>query len=146
MARIIRRFPVAPSRVFVDSGAWIAGQLRRDQYHSRAIAAWTKLRVERARLVTTTFVLDEVATFIRYREGRQAALTVGSSILESSVLELIDIDRPLLQRAWELFGQVRDSEPSLTDCTSFAVIESLGIGRVFTFDEDFRATGATLLG
>ncbi|MBI4872203.1 MAG: PIN domain-containing protein [Candidatus Riflebacteria bacterium] len=146
MARILRKLPLAPARVFGDSGPWIAGQLRRDQYHTRAMAVWGKLRAEGNRLMTTTFVMDEAVTFVRYREGLAAARRLGDSIMGSALVELVEVDRPLVNRAWELFVSSGELELSFTDCTSFAVIEQFAISRVFGFDEDFRATGAELLG
>lgn len=145
MAKIIRLERADPGRVFVDSGAWIAGLIRSDQHHARAVTLWEQLRREAVRIVTSTFVLDEVLTFTRYREGLPAARRLGESILRSSLVHLVDVDRHCVDRAWELFTADPDAEPSFTDCTSFALIERLRIGRVFTFDDDFRATGAELL-
>jgi predicted nucleic acid-binding protein len=43
--------------------------------------------------------------------------------------------------AWTVFESYRGKGWSFTDCVSRAVIERLGIGRVFTFDAHFREFG-----
>lgn len=145
MVRRRRTLKTLPGKVFVDTGAWIAGMIRKDQHHRQAREIWSRLRGERARLVTSTFVLDEALTFLRYREGRAAAVKLGRSILQSALVELIDVDRPCLDRAWDLFREEDELTLSFTDCTSFAVIETMDLRRVFAFDTDFRSTGAQLL-
>jgi uncharacterized protein len=143
----VRRLPGPQAgSVFVDSGPWIALAIRRDQYHTRAVSVWTRLRQERRRLLTTSFVLDEVVTFVRYREGFAPAREIGNRIAQSQLVELVDIDRDLRLRAWELFEQFEHTELSFTDCTSFAVIEAHGSRQVFSFDADFQAAGVELLG
>jgi predicted nucleic acid-binding protein len=48
-------------KVFVDTAAWIALINANDQLHQQAQTVMTKLRRQKARLVTTEFVLLEVA-------------------------------------------------------------------------------------
>ena len=48
-------------------------------------------------------------------------------------------------RALEIIERYQDKEFSLTDATSFAVMERLGIEAAFAFDADFRQFGLTVL-
>jgi predicted nucleic acid-binding protein len=44
--------------------------------------------------------------------------------------------------AWQIFVRYDDQLFSFTDCTSFALMRSLGIGDAFTFDRrDYLAAG-----
>jgi len=52
--------------VFVDTGAWFAYFVRRDPDHQAALQ-WMK--ANRLPLLTTDFVLDELLTLTRIRNG-----------------------------------------------------------------------------
>ena len=42
------------------------------------------------------------------------------------------------ENAWKIFLQYKDKDFSYTDCTSFAVMESLKIDTAFSFDKHFQ--------
>ena len=42
-------------------------------------------------------------------------------------------------------ARYRDKDFTLTDATCFAIMERLGIGAAFTFDDDFRQYGVVVL-
>ena len=48
-------------------------------------------------------------------------------------------------RAWEIIEHFDDKDATLTDATSFAVMERLRIGVAFTFDSDFAQYGFAVL-
>jgi uncharacterized protein len=96
---------------------------------------------ESLRLVTTTFVFDEVVTFLNTKGQHARAVQVGKNLFTSPSLELIDVDRPLFDTGWEYFQQHHDKSYSLTDCISFVVMQRLGIRTAFTFDRHFRQAG-----
>jgi predicted nucleic acid-binding protein len=68
--------------IFVDTGAWFAVAVRNDPDHEAAMR-W--LRRNREPLITTDYVLAEIATLIRMRDktarGHRLAVRVSSSIL-----------------------------------------------------------------
>lgn len=49
--------------VFLDTSYIVALEITDDQYHSQALNYWQILLADAPRLVTTSFILDEVATF-----------------------------------------------------------------------------------
>jgi len=53
--------------IFIDTAAFLARYLRRDQNHRSAYNAWQQLEAEKARLVTSNFVLDEFFTLLGRR-------------------------------------------------------------------------------
>jgi predicted nucleic acid-binding protein len=76
------------------------------------------------------------------RVGHRIAVEVGDALFESRWCRPLEIDSALRERAWTLFKRFDDQSFSLTDCTSFAVMGSLGIEESFTFDQkDFAAAG-----
>ncbi len=131
--------------IFVDTSAWLALYDRRDQNHQTAREVAEYLRKERIPLVTTDYVFDETVTIVRMRVGHGEAVILGESLLKSSVVDLVEVDRNLRRRAWEIFVRYDDHRFSYTDCTSFAVMRQMGIDRVFGYDRDFEVLGFSLV-
>ena len=50
--------------IFVDTGAWIAIEDRKDVHHKKAMDFKNKILVSRSRLITTNYVLDETYTLM----------------------------------------------------------------------------------
>ncbi len=131
-------------KIFVDTGAWLALHDKHDQFHNQAISARNRIENEKIELVTSDFIFDESLTFIRYRVSHDAAVLYGSSLLQSSIVSMVSVDRDVLHQAFEIFRKQRDQDFSLTDCTSFALMKSLKLKTCFTFDPHFRQMGFTL--
>jgi len=47
----------------------------------------------------------------------------------------------VFEAAWSLFLDRADKRWSFTDCTSFVLMENLGIRKAVTFDGNFRQAG-----
>lgn len=129
--------------VFVDTGAWVALQYRRDQYHQRARRLAGRLRGEGLGLVTTEWVLGEAVTLLKARGAVDHALALGDAILGGRLGHLVESSGERRTRAWELFRRYKDRRVGWVDCASFAVMEELGIRRFFGFDDDFVRAGFT---
>lgn len=130
------------SRLFVDTGAWVALFNSRDREHDRASRYWSRVRDERRLLLTTDYVLDETYTLIRRsRAGLQGAKEFHEVVTASRVLEIAEIDADLRDRAWDLFTRYDDKILSFTDCTSFALLHERGLQEAFAFDSDFAKVG-----
>jgi len=61
--------------------------------------------------------------------------------LRESSLEMVRIEPPVFEAAWSLFLDHPDKHWSFTDCTSFVLMEKLGIRGALTFDRNFREAG-----
>lgn len=133
--------------IFVDSGAWIALSDRRDQHHDDAIIIYATLKQQNTRFLTTDYVIDETATWLRYRVNYLVAVEF-LDLIESSEgagdLTVAAIDSILFQEAERLFRQYDTAELSFTDCTSFVVCRSHNISEAFAFDQHFPMMGITL--
>ena len=125
-------------RIFVDTSAWIAYANRADPDHRRVRST---LRSFRGRRVTSNFIFDETVTFCRYRFGHQLAVQVGNTLLNANVADMIRITPEDEREAWALLTTRPDQEYSYTDCTSFALMQRLGIGTAAALDQDFRRQG-----
>jgi predicted nucleic acid-binding protein len=129
-------------RAFVDTSAWFAYANRLDPDHSRIR---TVLRTFQGRLVTSNFIFDETVTLCLYRLRHQVAATVGTVLLDSTVVDLLRLTPDDEQRAWALFLARPDKTYSYTDCTSFVLMRRLSIQRAIALDADFQREGFVLL-
>ena len=133
--------------VFVDTGAWIALLSGNDRHHERAFTYYEGLVSDGIRLLTTSDVVDETATRLRYDVGLTAAVAFRD-MLEAAVtarrVRLAWVDAGVHREAWALLERHADVELSLTDATSAVVARRAKVSEVFGFDGDFRALGFDL--
>lgn len=131
--------------VFVDTGALAALAHRDDQNHPAARRCLKRLARERRPLVTSTYVLDELFTLLRFRWNHATAVAFGESLARSRWCRTLDIDEATRQTAWQLFASHADQTFSFTDCTSFALMRELDLREAFAFDHHFAAAGFVCL-
>ena len=134
--------------IFVDTGAWIALLNQKDKYHDDAVVIYSSLKQQNARLLTTDYVIDETATWLKYRANHQVAvqfLDLVESVEKTDVLTVTEIDKTLFQEAQKLFRQYESVQLSFTDCASFAVCQKHNISETYAFDEHFAMMGITVL-
>src|SRR3954464_2903166 len=113
-------------QVFIDSSAYLAIAYSRDHYYGIAHAIAERLYAERWQFVTSNFVVAETHALLLSRVNRMVAATVLRQI-DASPTVLIRVTVEDEQRARAIIAQYRDKDFSLTDATSFAIMERLGI-------------------
>jgi uncharacterized protein len=127
--------------VFVDTWAWFALALRRDQHHAAAKRIHHSLVAAGRQYVTTDYVLAELATQLYRSFNAPQAETFFAAVLqavETGVYRLERINADRFAEAWRL-RQVYADKPdvSFVDLTSFVVMNELGITDVFSGDAHF---------
>jgi uncharacterized protein len=136
---------VNPSRnkpqVFVDTAAWIAILNADDSLNSQAEAELNRLLQQRTLLITTEFVLLEVADALSVSCFRQQAAGFIYDCWQSSILEVIQGSHALFAKGLSLFEQRADKDWGLTDCTSFIVMQERRIREALTSDRHFEQAG-----
>lgn len=130
--------------IFVDTGAFLARYLGRDQHHGQAVKAWQRLGKDAVRPATSNFVLDETFTLLGRWAGYAFAAERARALLRSDLLRILRPGEQDELDAVELFEKYADQQASFTDCVSFALMRRHGIERAFTFDRHFRAAGFRL--
>jgi len=93
------------------------------------------------RLVTTRAVCFEIGNFFGESEYRRRAAELLQKIEEAPDIDVLPVNDDLYQRALRLFGNRTDKKWSLTDCSSFVVMQERGITEVLTSDHHFRQAG-----
>ena len=130
--------------VFVDTAAWIALINGRDALHLRARSVYAKLIQSKVPLVTSDFVLLEVADALS-TPALRAHTTAFVNRLRLGVIEIVLLSNETMQKGWTLYGQRPDKEWGLTDCTSFVIMQKYGITEAFTSGHHFTQAGFTVL-
>lgn len=136
---------VFPNKVFVDTAAWLSLFNLRDGSRPAAMKIMTQLRLQKRKLVTSEFVILELADGLSKPPVRVNAVGYIEGIRQSEDIEVIPLSRDLLDQAWDLYCHRSDKGWGLTDCTSFIVMEQEQISEAFTSDHHFEQAGFTKL-
>ncbi len=129
------------SKVFIDTAAWLALINKDDEFHLKAKAVRDRLVAEKLECITTSQVIIEVANSLSKPPLRQAAVKLIESIKRSPDIKVIQITERLCEKAWAMYKSQSDKEWSLTDCTSFIVMEEEVMEEAFTTDHHFEQAG-----
>jgi hypothetical protein len=133
-----------PETVFWDTSAFVALGNADDDLHEQAVQVSTALARERARVVTTSAVLTEVANTFSRSAWRPVARQLVESLRQSvqmGAATIVHVDRALWDRGWTLFVSRSDKNWGLTDCISFVVMEEQSVTRAFASDRHFEQAG-----
>jgi uncharacterized protein len=131
-------------RTLVDASAYFALLDTDDANHAQAVAIRDRLIAEGWQLFITSFVLAETHALLLNRLSQDIA-TRFLRDMEHSPTTLVWVTPADVQRARAIIYQYDDKDFSLTDATSFAVMERLAIRFAFTFDRHFAQYGLTVL-
>jgi predicted nucleic acid-binding protein len=131
--------------VFVDTVAWLALVNKSEDLHGAARIVRDQLIQQKAKLITTDFVVVEIANSLARLPLRGVARKLIDFIRTSDTVELVTISPELFEKAYQLYCSRDDKEWGLTDCTSFVVMEMMRMNRAFTADRHFEQAGFTVL-
>lgn len=130
------------SRVFVDTGAWIALVSPGDTFHPAAVRYYRDLRGPS--LVTTNAVLYETYNWLAMHRQRRAVGVLHERIEAArsvGLLDIVAVNADLEAAAFRIFEQFDDMILTYTDCLSAAAARAAAVEAVFTFDDDFIVLG-----
>lgn len=138
--------PATP--VFVDTSALVAHFHRRDQHAAESHAFFAGVRDGRLRarpLLTSEYVVDELATTLLGRTDHARASRAVESVHDSTLLRVLHVDESTYSRAVERFLAYDDQAFSFTDHVVAAQAAERRVDHVLTFDQEFAALGLTTL-
>jgi predicted nucleic acid-binding protein len=130
--------------IYLDTGAFLARYLARDQHHKKAVAAWSEIGRGGLRCFTSNFVLDETFTLLGRRAGYRFAAQRARLLYSSRVLTILRPGREDELEAIEDFEKFADQKVSFTDCISWTLMRRNKLRRTFSFDEHYRMAGFEL--
>jgi uncharacterized protein len=121
--------------MLVDTGAWYAVADRSDRHHEKARRFFLS-EAPRGRLLTTDPIVAETWALLNAHLGRAAALKFWEA-LRSTRIPIVVLEPADLEAAWRIVEAFPDQTFSFTHCTSFAIMERLGVHQAFAFDRHF---------
>lgn len=131
--------------IFIDTGAFLAKYLTKDQFHASALEKWAKIQEMGLTCVTSNFILNESFTLLGRWASYEFAVEKAHIIYSSNVFEIIRPDFADETAALALFNKYSDQKVSFTDCLSFQLMKKHRVNRVFTFDKHFSLAGFDLI-
>jgi len=115
--------------VFIDADVFIGAFNKDDALHEKTTQLWQDLFRRRARLFTSTLVLAEALTVLRYKAGKKESIKFGDTLLKKTKsLEIIYLNELLLNETYDLFSKIETKDISFTDALTIT------LGRKFNFE------------
>jgi uncharacterized protein len=128
--------------VFADTSFYVALLSADDEFHDRAV----QLSIEMRRtIVVTEFVLLETGNSLSSVNQRGLFVDLLPHLRADRAVRIIPASSQLLQSGYELYRRREDKNWSLTDCTSFVIMEELDIREALTADHHFEQAGFVAL-
>lgn len=132
------------ARVFVDSSAFFALADQDDNRYSDAQAIQQRLIADRSAWFTSNFIVAEAHALFLTRLGIRPAMQFLDRLERSSVT-VIRVTTGDEARAKTIVRQYDDKDFSLTDASSFAIMERTRIQHALAFDRHFEQYGFTVV-
>jgi predicted nucleic acid-binding protein len=127
--------------LFLDTAYVNALFNKRDQWHFKAIEWQKKNADENTSLVTTEFILAEIADSLAAVKFRQQAANIIHTLQKSLLVEVVSASAELFHGGLNLYENRFDKDWGLTDCISFVVMENRNLTDALTTDNHFRQAG-----
>jgi len=131
-------------KVFVDTSAYLALEIKNDKNHLLAKRHFNFLKKKRALFFTNDCVLVETYTRLIYDIHFQAAKKFHkyvSELLSKAQLTLLEVDDKDRELAWIELERYSDHKLSFTDAAIIANFRAYKVDEIFTFDRHFKACG-----
>ncbi len=127
--------------IFIDTAFVHALISPNDQWHKKAVEWQLKIEAEQSPLVTTEFILAEIADGLAAINYRQAASQVIRILQTNAFVKIVPASSELFTKALTLYEQRQDKSWGLTDCASFVVMTEHDLTEALTTDDHFRQAG-----
>jgi predicted nucleic acid-binding protein len=133
--------------VFADTGFWVALVHKKDRWHDQAVTTYQNLQQQQIKVVTTEMVITEFLNFFSKfpAQLRQKTAQMCQQMQSHPNITVIPQNSQQFQEALELYLQRSDKAWSLTDCSSFLVMQSLNLTEALAHDKHFKQAGFTTL-
>ncbi len=127
--------------LFVDTAYIYALFNKRDQWDEKALEWQQKIARVNSALLTTQFILTEIADGLSQLKSRQNAANIIHALEDSEIVEVIPATSELFRKGLNFYESRTDKSWGLTDCTSFVVMTENNVTAALTTDDHFRQAG-----
>ena len=122
---------------FVDTSAIVAYLNKNDQNHEEALMIFSNLAKTRTILYISDYIQIETHGLLVSRANR----TIAQKFLEDTSWNIEIVTPEDKSKAISLLKKYQDKDFSLTDASSFVVMERLGLKTAIAFDVHFKQYG-----
>lgn len=130
-------------RIFIDTSAIIAFLNTDDEFYKDSFNIFSGLLEERAKIISSNYVLLETMVILKNRIGIEAIKILKNDILP--VIKTYWIDEDIHNFCVNTQIAADRKKFSLVDYTSFEIMRRLNISQAFTFDSHFKDMGFEIL-
>jgi len=119
------------AEVFADTAGWASAFVRVEKHFAQASAFLRQWQADGTTVVTTTYVLTEVAALLTspLRVPRPQQTAILGTLRQSPWVRVIHVDEVKDATAFTSFEQRPDKLWSLVDCASFVVMQERNLSR-----------------
>jgi predicted nucleic acid-binding protein len=128
--------------VFADSFYFFALLNERDPSHQEARAFSETFT---GPIITTDWIITELGDGLAKSQWRRVFADLSRDLLSNLRIQVVPAERELLEQGIALYSDRLDKEWSLTDCTSFVVMNQNDILEALTGDHHFEQAGFVAL-
>lgn len=128
------------SNLFVDTSGWASLFISTQTYYPQAEKHFRLALQQQKKIYTTNYVITELVALLNspMRISRSRIFEIVDAIKIVTYVEVIHIDNETDDLAWQLCKSRVDKAWSLVDCSSFVVMQQLGIQEALTTDQNFE--------
>lgn len=131
------------TKVFADTGFWIALIHPKDEWHNAARRYHTSIESQQISVITSEMVLTEYLNFFtRFNANvRRNVVKTVREIKQHPTTTIIPQNSAQFDRAVQFYLDRADQEWSLTDCSSFLLMTELNLTDALAHDKHFEQAG-----
>ena len=134
-----------PPVYFLDTSFLFALLNKADEHHPEAFEKQKIISNSRKRLITTEYVLVELANGLSAIKYREIAVKTINVLRNNKYIIIINSSKELFIRGLEYYEKYIDKEWSLTDCISFLVMKDYKVHSALTTDHHFTQAGFEII-
>ncbi|UBF28145.1 PIN domain-containing protein [Kovacikia minuta CCNUW1] len=131
------------SNLFADTSGWSCLLVEAEPQHAQAIQCFARARQQGQSIITTNYIIAELVALLHrpLRVPRSKLFQIVDTIKAAPYVQIIHLDETTDATAWELCKNRSDKAWSLVDCTSFVLMQQLGLQEALTTDQHFEQAG-----
>ena len=132
---------------FADTSFFLALKNKTDNFHHKAEEIVTEILHGRMdRPYSSDYILDEAITIVRNElKNHKTAVEIGKMILRSKYINMIKVEKNIIEKAFESYEKYQDKDLSFTDWTSYHLIKQKGLTGIISTDHHFEQVGIQML-
>lgn len=126
-------------KIFIDTSAFVALLVDKEKHHREATEKYQEYRQQKAILLTSHYILDELFTrLLYYRLDIKKTVEKIKESIAVNELTVLQIDEALFEKALEIFLKFSEHKISFTDATTYVLYKDFKLDEIFTLDRDFK--------